>query len=313
AGRVGVTRIHGQPAGAGATRRTAKIVREASNPSRTMKSFFFVVLLSALGWAQATAPKPVANPSESDNARKARTLLDQAVQALGGQAYLNYENRSERGRFFPMNHGRTDTLGIAYARFFKYPDKDRLEVLHTHGTVKITERSDFILIHNGDKGYEVSFKGTTTEDPKDTAAYIRRRQHSIERVFRKWMSDPGVELFYDGMAVVDARSTDQITLLNSQNDAVTVYLDQGTHLPAKCSYSWRDPEDKQRNIEEEVYDNYRPIQGIMTPYSVVRNFNGEMSQQRFVHAVKYNDAMSDSLFDASITYDAKEGPRKRKR
>jgi hypothetical protein len=276
-----------------------------------MKSFLFVLLLSVLGWAQAAASKPVVNLNDSDNARKARTLLDQAVQALGGQAYLTYENRSERGRFYPLNHGRTDTVGIPYARFFKYPDKDRLEALHTHGTVKITERSDYILIHNGDKGYEVSFKGTTMEDPAETATYLRRRAHSLDRVFRKWLGDPGVELFYDGMAVVDATATDQITLLNSQNDAVTVYLDQNTHLPAKSSYSWRDPEDKQRNVEEEVYDNYRPIQGIMTPHSVVRNFNGEMSQQRFVYAVKYNEAMPDSMFEATITYDAKQGPRKR--
>jgi hypothetical protein len=276
-----------------------------------MKSFLFVLLLSALGWSQAVAPKPAAGLNDSDNARKARTLLDQAVQAMGGQAYLTYENRSERGRFYPLNHGRTDTVGIPYARFFKYPDKDRFEVLHTRGTVKITDRSDFILIHNGDKGYEVSFKGTTTEDPAETATYLRRRAHSLDRVFRKWLSDPGVQLFYDGMAVVDADATDQITLLNSQNDAVTVYVDQNTHLPAKSSYSWRDPEDKQRNVEEEVYDNYRPIQGIMTPHSVVRNFNGEMSQQRFVSAVKYNEAMPDSMFEATVTYDAKQGPRKR--
>jgi hypothetical protein len=276
-----------------------------------MNRFLLILLWSALGWSQAVAPKPATSLNDSDNARKARTLLDQAVQAMGGQAFLTYENRSERGRFYPLNHGRTDTVGIPYARFFKYPDRDRFEVLHTRGTVKITDRSDFILIHNGDKGYEVSFKGTTSEDPAETATYLRRRAHSLDRVFRKWLSDPGVQLFYDGMAVVAAGATDQITLLNSQNDAVTVYVDQNTHLPAKSSYSWRDPEDKQRNVEEEVYDNYRPIQGIMTPHSVVRNFNGEMSQQRFVSAVKYNEAMPDSMFEATVTYDAKQGPRKR--
>jgi hypothetical protein len=269
------------------------------------------LLMSALGWAQAAAPKPTVNLNDSDNARKARTLLNQAVEAVGGQAYLNYQSKSERGRYYPLNHGRTNTVGIPYARFFKYPDKDRFEALHTRGTVKITDRSDFVLIHNGDKGYEVSFKGTTSEDPADTAIYLRRRAHSLDRVLRKWLSDPSVELFYDGMAVVDARATDQITLLNSRNDAVTVYLDQNSHLPAKSSYSWRDPEDKQRNVEEEVYDNYRPIQGIQTPHSVVRNFNGEMSQQRFVYQVKYDEPIPDSMFEASITYDAKQGPRKR--
>ena len=62
----------------------------------------------------------------------------------------------------------------------------------------------------------------------------------------------------------------EVTLLNRQNDAVTVYLDQNTHLPLKTSFTWRDPKDKQKNVEEEIFDNYRLVQGIMTPYSITR-------------------------------------------
>ena len=29
-------------------------------------------------------------------------------------------------------------------------------------------------------------------------------------------------------------------------------------LPIKKSFSWRDPVDRQKNIEEEVYDDYKP-------------------------------------------------------
>jgi len=55
-------------------------------------------------------------------------------------------------------------------------------------------------------------------------------------------------------------------------------MDQNTHLPLKTSfYLARNPEDKQKNVEDEVYDNYRLVQGIMTPHSITRNFNGEMS------------------------------------
>jgi len=74
-----------------------------------------------------------------------------------------------------------------------------------------------------------------------------------------------------------------------------------THLPVKKSFSWRDPTDKQRNVEEESYDNYRPTQGIMTPYTVTRYYNGDMSNQRFLSLVQYNQNLSDSLFDPSQT------------
>jgi hypothetical protein len=55
-------------------------------------------------------------------------------------------------------------------------------------------------------------------------------------------------------------------------------------------------------VEEEVYDNYRPMQGIMTPYSVTRYYNGDMSNERFLTSVSYNTGLSDSKFDAQITY-----------
>jgi hypothetical protein len=68
----------------------------------------------------------------------------------------------------------------------------------------------------------------------------------------------------------------------------------------KKTFSWRDPTDKQRNVEDEVYDNYRPIQGIMAPFSITRFYNGDMENQRFLTSVNYNQPLKDSLFDVSV-------------
>ena len=109
----------------------------------------------------------------------------------------------------------------------EYPDRDRFEVIHTKdvfllfgqvGNVKVKNKSDLVLIHNGDKGYEVTYKGTAAQDKPDLENYLRRREHSLEWVFRKWMRDPDVALFYDGAAVVDGKETEGVTLLNSLND-----------------------------------------------------------------------------------------------
>jgi len=286
-----------------------------------MSRFAIILLLSALVWGQVTAPKPVVNLNDSDNARKARALLDQTIQALGGQAYLTYQNKGEQGRYYPLYHGRTSTLGIPYSYYVQYPDKDRFEVLAEKdihvipGTIDIggikSKKSVSVLIHNGMKGYETTYKGTTAQDPEDLASYLRRRQHSLEWVFRKWISDPGVALFSDGVAIVDGKAADQVSLLNSQDDAVTVYLDQNTHLPIKTSFSWRDPTDKQKNTEEEIYDLYKPVDDVMTPHSITRKFNGEMSLQRFINTIKYNLQLPESAFEARVNYDPKQGPQKR--
>jgi hypothetical protein len=287
-----------------------------------------ISLLCALGAAQTAptpahpAPAPSAiNLNDSANARKARAVLDQAIEAVGGQAYLSYENKEETGRYYPLYHGHTNSLGIPYNYYVEYPDRDRFEVLRLRdihiipgqidiGGVK-SKKSDDVLIHNGDKGYEITYKGTAAQEPEDLRNYLRRRQHSLEWIFRKWIRDPKVALFYDGPAVVDGKETEGVTLLNSENDSVSVSLDLNTHYPIKISYSWRDPKDKQKNVEDEVYDGYKLVQGIWTAHSITRYFNGETSQQRFITSASYNLKLPDSMFEAAVTYDPKVPLKKR--
>jgi hypothetical protein len=281
-----------------------------------MCRFIAILLLCALSGAQtAPAPaksQPAANLNDSENARKARAVLDQTIQSLGGQGYLTYQNRSETGRYYPLYHGRTESTGIPYNYYIEYPDKDRFEVIHTKdifliegsvGNVKVKNKFDIVLIHNGDKGYETTYKGTAAQDPLDLENYLRRRHHSIEWIFRKWIRDPQAALFYEGQSIVDGKECEGVTLLNNDNDSVSVYVDLYTHYPVKISYSWRDLKDKQKNIEEEHYDNYKLVQGIWTPHSITRYYNGETSQQRFVNTARYNLPLQDSLFEAAVTYD----------
>ena len=178
------------------------------------------------------------------------------------------------------------------------------------GGVK-SKKVDLVLIHNGDKGYETTYKGTSAQEPEDLQNYLRRREHSLEWIFRKWIRDPSVAWFYDGQSVVDGKECEGVTLLNSQNDSVSVYLDMNTHYPVKISYSWRDPKDKQKNVEDEVYDNYKLVQGIWTAHSITRYYNGETSQQRFINTASYGQKLPDSLFEAAVTYDPKVPLKKR--
>jgi hypothetical protein len=281
---------------------------------------------SATAIAQAppapAAPNPAINLNDSDNARKARAILDQTIEALGGEPYLTYANRVEEGRYYPLYHGRTNSTGIPYRYYVEYPDRDRFEVLRTKdihvlpgtidiGGVKVKDKFDLALIHNGDKGYEISYKGTAAQDKLDLENYLRRREHSLEWIFRKWIRDPNVAMFYDGLAVVDGKATEGVTLLNSRNDSVSVSIDQYSHYPVRISYSWRDPKDKQKNVEEEIYDSYKLVQAIWTPHSITRYFNGETSQQRFINTASYNQKLPDSMFEADVTYDPSAPIKKR--
>jgi len=88
----------------------------------------------------------------------------------------------------------------------------------------------------------------------------------------------------------------KVSLINAQNQGVTLFIDTKSFLPAKKTYSWRDPESKEMDEEAELYDEYRVEGGINSPHVITREKNGEMTSQRFVYSVAYNTGIADSEF-----------------
>ena len=73
-----------------------------------MKYIISILLLVTFALGQAsTAPAASGQsvPVEQENARKAKALLDQAIQALGGQAYLTIQDISQEGRTYSFHLG----------------------------------------------------------------------------------------------------------------------------------------------------------------------------------------------------------------
>jgi hypothetical protein len=243
-----------------------------------------------------------ANPANS-SAVKARALLDQMVAALGGNAWLHYENSLQQGRSYSFFHGKPTSAGKLFWRFFEYPDKMRTE---------LTKQRDVIYIFHGDKGYEITYKGTAAEDEKTVAEVTRARRHSLETAVRGWLADPRTMLFYDGQSLADRKLVDVVSLLSRDNDQITIGIDARSHLPINVRYSWRD-EDKYKVEEETIYGNYRKIQGIQTPFTVTQKRDGEMSGQSFLSHAEYNVAIAPGFFDATVTYNPKswQPPKKR--
>ena len=237
-------------------------------------------------------------PVDQENEKKARAVLNAGIQALGGDAYLNWKTMNSEGRGYSFHHGEPNSLGTLFWRSRQFPDKEHVE---------LTKQRDVMQIFNGDKGYEVTFKGVRELEDKDTLTpYLRRRHYSLDFVLRQWLHEPGIALFYEGQTVAAQKEAEQVTIMNAKNEGVTIYFDINTHLPVKKSFTWRDPVDRQRNVEEDIYDNYRLIQGIMTPFDLTRVFNGEMAAQSFLTAASYNQPLDPSLFDPNAQHVGKK-------
>ena len=239
---------------------------------------------------------------DQENARQAKAVIDQGIQALGGQTYLTIRDREQQGRGYSFHHGRPNGGGAVFWSFSEFPDKERVE---------LTKERDIAELYVGNKGYEITYKGPHPIEPKDLDDYLRRRRFSLDTVLRTWVNDPGVVLLFEGPAVAAQHPAAQVTLINLQNESVTLYFDADTHLPVKKSFSWRDPVDKQKNLEEEVYENYRQVSGVMAPYNLTRYFNGDMASQRFLNAVTINQGLDQAMFDPNSGYNPNKVPGKR--
>jgi len=257
----------------------------------------------------AVAPSPVPSnwptaqfaATRDPGVQKALQILNQMIGALGGDAWLNVTSMTSEGRAYSFYHGQPNSMSILYWRFWEWPDKERLE---------LTKQRDVIELLVGDKGYEITYKGTATEEAKELEESLRRREHSLEWVVRKWLAAPGTMILYSGTAMVERNLADQITVLSGNNDSVTISIDGQTRLPVRISYSWRDPLDRQFDAAATVFGNYKAVQGVQTPFSVVQYRNDEMSGQRFLTSATYNASLAPSLFETKgITYNPGAGKK----
>jgi hypothetical protein len=275
-----------------------------------MKQFFSTMVLVCstcpLIWGQspnaATSPSKDAQPSSPaitldkealQNSDKAKTIIEQGIKALGGETWLKLRDVEQQGRTYGFHHGTPSGGGDVFWRFTEFPDKDRIE---------FTKERDIAQVFVGDKGYEITYKGPHPVEQKDLDDYLRRRKYSLELVLRTWVNDPSVVMLFEGNAIAAQHPATQVTMVNAQNESVTLYFDTDSHLPIKKSFEWRDPIDKQKNLEEEIYENYRQISGIMAPYNVTRFFNGDMSNQRFLNSVTINQGLDPAMFDPNSGY-----------
>src|SRR5580692_11644219 len=135
-----------------------------------MKYALITIFLSIIGFAQTNTP-PIGVPSSSQsiptdqqNQNKAKVLLDQMIQSLGGNAYLSIEDVSQEGRTYSFHLGNPTSAGLIFWRFYKYPDKERIE---------LTKQRDIVEVFNGQTGVEITFKGARSMETKELEDVLR--------------------------------------------------------------------------------------------------------------------------------------------
>jgi hypothetical protein len=239
---------------------------------------------------QQAPANPNAGSEAQNNQQKARAVLDKMTEALGGTAYMNLQDCYMEGRYGRF-HNEVMVGGTVFFRYWQWPDKERYE---------LTKQRDIVNLYIGDRAIEVTYKGPRDLDPKtddNVRLGIQRRHYALEKILREWIKDPTTLLLYEGQTLsANNKMTDRVTVINSKNESVSLLIAPDTHLPAQKIFVTRDPQTRERDEEDELFDNWRVVQGINTPYSDVIMRNGQMVRQQYLSNVVYNNRPPDAYF-----------------
>jgi hypothetical protein len=245
-------------------------------------------LVSLLFLVTVLHPARAQDQDADANQKKARATLEAMVTALGGQRWLTLTSSMQQGRTSGFYQGKPTGATSEFYEIQKFPDQARIE---------LGKKRDVLEIINGDKVWEITYRGKK-ELPKDqTEELLRRREHSIRTAVQVWLKDPRTVLIYGGQNLVERHLADQTTLISAENDSISIQTDAETHLPLRRSYQWRDPLYKDKNTDAEEYDDYHLVDGLPTAYTITRYHNGDMTNQRFLFRAAYDIRLIPDMFN----------------
>jgi hypothetical protein len=275
---------------------------------KTRSVLLFVLLVGALLAGSATAlaqDDQFLMPEES--AAKAKQILKQAIDALGGSAYLNIHDATCDGSISTFDHSGQLNDFVAVHDLHELPTKDRIEYMRkgrnsilqyvigiedlefAHGGVVIT-------VFNGDHGWSYDRSGVN-ELPADSVIQFHEQvKRSIDNILRFRVNEPGMELRYASADIVDLKRVDWVELTDVDNHTVRIAIDRGSHLPIRKSVEMRDPKTQLKTEEIEYLSDYHLVNGIETPHQIERQRNGYKTFQAFYEKCDYNTNPSDALF-----------------
>jgi hypothetical protein len=251
-----------------------------------------VFLISVSLIAAASAQNPDSMDPDANKA-KAKQLLKQAIDALGGGLYRDQTESECDGRVaqFDRNGG---TLGYSMMRtYWHFPDKNRTEyvVKTTKGGLFAVlwgnlpiKGGEFIQLFNGDKGWTMDKSGINEAD----ATVVEEFQDGLRRQVRNLLlnraNEDGVFLYYAGIGIADMREVEWVDFTDRDDRKVRVALDHQSHLPVRTVAVTPNEEMHDKDEDVTIYSNYREQEGVQTAMQISREHNGRRTHQIFYNS-----------------------------
>jgi hypothetical protein len=244
------------------------------------------VILSLL-FAQAPAP------SQSID-QKSQQVMDRAVEALGGEKYLNIQTIFGKGFFTSYSEG-VSQIPSRFVDYISYPDRERTEFV---GSGIRT-----IQTNAGETGwtFDGAVKKISDQSPAQVEDFKRAMKTSVEYLLRGWWKKEGGKVTYVGRREAGlAKRNETIRLTYPDGFWIEYEFAATDGMPAKIIHKRNrknpDTGDEVETTEEDRLMQFVSIDGVKVAWIIDHYINGKQTSRINYETVQYNQKFADTLF-----------------
>jgi hypothetical protein len=231
--------------------------------------------------------------------QRGKRVIDECIQALGGDNFLNMQTRVESGRAYSFYRDRLS--GLAIATIYTHYDSGVTDTTHNlaqHERDNYDKKQDYGTLFTDTEAFDITYRGARPLPADRFARYKDTTLRDIFYILRTRLHEPGWIIESKGADVIENRPVEIVDLTDSDNVTTTVYFDQTNKVPLRQVFFRRDTVTKDRNEEVTHFTKYRDTgDGVQWPYAIERDRNGEKVYEIFSNSVEVNSKKAtDDLF-----------------
>jgi hypothetical protein len=273
----------------------------------------FVFCIGAILAPRVSAQNPDTLMPEQSTA-KAKQILQQFIEALGGPSYLEVRESECRGRRALFGHNGELTGYIDFINDRRYPDKDRTEyIAKSHNLKSVLETAIGVdgldlshggvvmVLYNGDHGWTLDRGGVSELPAAAVSDFQEAMKKDINNLLLLRMKENGMNSRFGGSDIVDLKEVDWVEITDATGRTYRLAIDRISHLLVRSVVISDDAETRDRHEDLTIYSNYQLRDGVMTSLQLTRERDGRRASQVFYDTCKYNSGLPDELFtEASL-------------
>jgi hypothetical protein len=245
-----------------------------------------LVLTAVLMTFVANAQNPDLMTPEASEA-KGRQILKQAVEAMGGPAFLNEKTSECDGKFAQFGHNGALSGYIEFKVYWSYPDKNRTD---------FAKKGNIIDLYAGDEGWTLDRGGVSEEPAPAVADFQEGVKRNIYNLLRTRLKEERVQIRFGGSSVVDLKQVEWVEITDSEQRFFRLAVDHSNHLLVRSIVSIRDENSGEKIDETTVYSNYQEKDGVQVPMQVTKERDGRRVYQAFYEGCRVNPELPPDFF-----------------